>query len=72
MKYIARTSIWVKKDDGSFMAGCTDEKAKVPLAKLAELYAAGAIDPEFAVKDTTKEEELIAAGKIRYLYRILL
>ncbi len=55
---------WVKKDDGSFMAGCTDEKAKVPLAKLAELYAAGAIDPEFAVKDSTKEEELIAAGKI--------
>ncbi|RHP30254.1 hypothetical protein [Lachnotalea sp. AF33-28] len=60
----SKDEYWVKKDDGSFMAGCTDEKAKVPLAKLAELYAAGAIDPEFAVKDTTKEEELIAAGKI--------
>lgn len=55
---------WVKTEDGSFIAGCTDEKAKKPLEKLAELYAAGAIDPEFAVKDASKEEELIAAGKI--------
>lgn len=60
----SKDEYWVKKDDGSFMAGCTDEKAKVPLAKLADLYAAGGIDPEFAVKDATKEEELIAAGKI--------
>ena len=60
----SKDEYWVKKDDGSFMAGCTDGKAKVPLAKLAELYAAGAIDPEFAVKDTSKEEELIAAGKL--------
>ena len=28
------------------------------------LYKEGAIDPEFAVKDASKEEELIAAGKI--------
>ncbi|WP_455616992.1 hypothetical protein [Eisenbergiella sp.] len=55
---------WVKNEDGTFMAGCTDAKAKVPLKKLAELYEAGAIDPEFAVKDTAKEEELIAAGKL--------
>lgn len=60
----SRDEYWVKKDDGTFMAGCTDEKAKVPLEKLAALYAAGAIDPEFAVKDTAKEEELIAAGKL--------
>lgn len=55
---------WIKQEDGSFIAGCTDEKAKEPLEKLAELYNAGAIDPEFAVKDASKEQELIAAGKI--------
>ena len=55
---------WVKTEDGSLIAGCTDEKTKEPLERLAELYAAGAIDPEFAVKDAAKEEELIAAGKI--------
>lgn len=55
---------WIKTEDGNFIAGCTDEKAKKPLEKLAELYKAGAIDPEFAVKDGSKEKELIAAGKI--------
>lgn len=60
----SRDEYWVKQDDGTFIAGCTDEKAKVPLGKLADMYAAGAIDPQFAVKDAAKEEELIAAGKI--------
>lgn len=55
---------WIKTEDGFFIAGCTDEKAKKPLEKLAQLYAAGAIDPEFAVKDASKAEELIASGKI--------
>lgn len=59
-----RDEYWIKTEDGSFIAGCTDEKTKKPLEKLAELYAAGAIDPEFAVKDASKEEELIAAGRI--------
>ena len=59
-----RDEYWVKAEDGSFKSGCTDEKAKKPLEKLAQLYKEGAIDPEFAVKDASKEEELIAAGKI--------
>ena len=64
--YINKTGkdeFWVKQADGSYMPGCTDPKAKVPLAKLAELYKAGGIDKEFAVKDAAKAEESIAAGK---------
>lgn len=60
----SKDEYWVKTDDGSFIAGCTDTAAKKPLARIAELYSAGAIDPEFAVKDASKEEELIAAGNI--------
>ena len=59
-----RDEFWVRTEDGSFIAGPTDPKAKKPLEKLAELYAAGAIDPEFAIKDASKAEELIAAGKV--------
>ncbi|MCR5715417.1 MAG: extracellular solute-binding protein [Lachnospiraceae bacterium] len=60
----SKDEYWVKQDDGSYIAGCTNPEAKIPLEKLANLYEIGGIDHEFAVKDAAKEEELIAAGKI--------
>lgn len=60
----SKDEYWVKQEDGSFIAGCTDPDAKKPLEALAKLYEAGAIDHEFAVKEQSKEEELIASGKI--------
>ena len=60
----SKDEYWVKQEDGSFIAGCTDPDAKKPLGALAKLYEAGAIDHECAVKEQSKEEELIASGKI--------
>lgn len=60
----SKDEYWVKQEDGSFIAGCTDPDAKKPLGALAKLYEAVAIDHEFAVKEQSKEEELIASGKI--------
>lgn len=55
---------YVKQEDGSYIAGCIDEKAEEPLRQLAHLYEIGGIDPEFAVKDNTSAESLIAEGKV--------
>ncbi len=60
----SKDEYWVKLDDGSFAAGCIATEAKKPLARISELYAVGGIDPEFAVKDATKEDELVASGNI--------
>ncbi len=60
----SKDEYWVKQEDGSFQAGCTDPDAKKPLEQLAHLYEVGAIDHEFAVKEAAKEEELIASGRI--------
>ncbi len=55
---------YVKQEDGSYIAGCTDTKAAEGLKELAYLYEIGGIDPEFAVKDNTTAESLIAEGKV--------
>ena len=60
----SKDEYWVKQEDGSFIAGCTAPDAKKPLGALAKLYEEGAIDHEFAVKEQSKEEELIASGQI--------
>lgn len=60
----SKDEYWVKQEDGTYIAGCTDPDAKVPLEHLAHLYEIGAIDHEFAVKEAAKEEELIASGQI--------
>lgn len=60
----SKDEYWVKQEDGSYIAGCTNPDAKKPLEQLAHLYEIGAIDHEFAVKEASKEEELIASGQI--------
>ena len=62
--YGAYSKQWVKQEDGSYIAGCTDPKVKEGLQAMRDLYAAGGLDPEFAVKEEAKTEEFVAAGKI--------
>lgn len=59
-----RYMMWIKGEDGNYTNGVTDPKALDVLAKFNTLYAAGGIDPEFAIKDTSKANENIAAGKV--------
>jgi len=58
------TGNWVKKEDGTIEFGSIQPEVKTALGKLQELYKKGYIDPEFGVKDWSKEKELIVSGKI--------
>lgn len=51
-----RDEYWVKAEDGSFKAGCTDEKAKKPLEKLAQLYKEGAMIQNLQLKMHQKKK----------------
>jgi putative aldouronate transport system substrate-binding protein len=62
--YHAYPKMWIKGKDGSLVYGSIQPEMKTALAKLQELYKKGQIDKEFGVKDTNKEGELVAAGKI--------
>lgn len=59
----AYPNFWMEKD-GKLVYGSVQPEMKPALAQLAEMYAAGQIDQEFAVKDGGKVAESIAAGKI--------
>jgi len=59
----AYTKIWVKGEDGSVTFGGIQPEAKAALARFAELYKAGLLDKEFAVKDFGKVTENVANGK---------
>ena len=62
--YGAYPQIWVKDASGKLVYGSYQPEMKTALKKLQELYAAGKIDKEFAVKDGGKESELCVSGKI--------
>lgn len=55
---------WVKKADGQLAYGSTLPETKAALAKLQEMFKAGQIDREFAVKDPNKASESFAQNKI--------
>ncbi|NOU62827.1 extracellular solute-binding protein [Paenibacillus sp. LMG 31461] len=62
--YHAYPKMWVKGKDGNLVYGSIQPEMKTALAKLQELYKNGQIDKEFGVKDSNKEGELVASGKI--------
>src|SRR5690606_25371379 len=62
--YGAQPSIWVKGADGALAYGSIQPENKNALAKLAELYKDGQIDPEFASKDGGKIAEALTSGKL--------
>lgn len=62
--YGAYPQTWIKDASGKLVYGSYQPEMKAALLKLQELYAAGKIDKEFAVKDGGKESELCVSGKI--------
>ncbi len=66
--YGAYPEIWIEGAGGRLVYGSIQPEMKTALARLRELYAAGAIDPEFAVKPWTKLMEEIASGKLGLAY----
>lgn len=62
--YHSYPNMWVKTDDGKLAWGSVLPETKDALKALAEMYAAGEIDPEFGIKDGGKVAEMIAAGRI--------
>ncbi len=61
--YHAYPNMWIEDDSGKLVWGSTLPETKVALQKLAEMYKAGQIDPEFGVKDGGKVAETVIAGK---------
>ncbi|MBO9607850.1 MAG: extracellular solute-binding protein [Paenibacillaceae bacterium] len=55
---------WIQDSSGRLVSGSIQPEVKTALAKLQEMYRAGQIDREFAVKDVAKVNEQIIAGKI--------
>jgi len=60
----AYPGIWVKDDTGRLVYGSYQPEMRTVLLKLQELYAAGKIDREFAVKDAGMVSEFTSAGNI--------
>lgn len=59
---------WVKDASGQLVNGNIQLEMKQALKQLQDMYKDGLIDPEFGVKDVTKENELLAGDKIGVVY----
>lgn len=59
---------WVKDASGQLVNGNIQPEVKQALKQLQDMYKDGLIDPEFGVKDVTKENELLAGNKIGVVY----
>lgn len=66
--YHAYMDAWVKGDDGELQFGNIQPETKAALQELQKLYEEGIIDKEFAVKDITKVNEDLVAGKVGMFY----
>ncbi|MDB4866355.1 MAG: sugar transporter substrate-binding protein [Cohnella sp.] len=62
--YHAYPGAWIKDSSGKLVYGSVQPEIKNALKTLQDMYKAGQIDPEFFVKDHTKETELVAGNKI--------
>ncbi|MFC3800783.1 extracellular solute-binding protein [Cohnella sp. GCM10012308] len=59
---------WIKDASGQLVNGNIQPETKQALKQLQDMYKAGLIDPEFGVKDVTKESELVASNKMGIVY----
>ncbi|QNK56835.1 extracellular solute-binding protein [Paenibacillus sp. PAMC21692] len=59
---------WVKDASGNLIYGSLDPNMKTALQQLQDMFKAGQIDPEFGVKDESKELEMIANDRVGLLY----
>ncbi len=58
--YNAYPGLWLKGDDGSVVYGSTTPEARATIAKLREMYSAGQIDKEFALRKDSNQ--LVSGG----------
>lgn len=68
--YHAYYDIWMKDSSGNLVYSTIQPEMKNALLKLQDMYKAGLLDQEFAVKDFGKAAESIAAGKVGMTYGI--
>lgn len=54
---------WLKADDGTLIPGMIQPEVREGLLWMSEMYADGLIDPEFIVKDISKNREEVIANK---------
>ncbi|GGD58238.1 extracellular solute-binding protein [Paenibacillus nasutitermitis] len=66
--YHAYPTQWIKDSSGQLVSGDIQPEMKQALKQLQDMYKDGQIDPEFAVKDLVKENELLASDKIGVVY----
>lgn len=62
--YHSYPNMWVTTNEGTLAWGSVLPETKNALQALADMYAAGELDPEFGIKDGAKVAEMIAAGKL--------
>jgi putative aldouronate transport system substrate-binding protein len=60
--------LWNKGSDGKLIMGYVQPEAKTALGKLAEMYKAGYLEKDFAVKDVGKVGESVVSEKIGMFY----
>jgi putative aldouronate transport system substrate-binding protein len=61
--YGAFPTLFFRNASGEIVYGSVQPEVKDALARLAQMYKDGIIDPEFATKDTGKSNEIIVGGK---------
>ncbi|RAU94701.1 extracellular solute-binding protein [Paenibacillus sp. YN15] len=62
--YHAYPGIWIKDSSGNLVNGVVQPQVKTALAQLQAMFKDKQIDPEFGVKDFTKNMESLVTGKI--------
>lgn len=68
--YHAYWNIWLEDGSGNLVYSTIQPEMKTALKKLQDMYKAGLLDKEFAVKDSWKVGESIAAGKAGMAYGV--
>ncbi len=68
--YHAYWNIWLDDGAGNLVYSTIQPEMKTALQKLQDMYKAGLLDKEFAVKDPWKAGEAVAAGKVGIAYGV--
>lgn len=55
--------LWYTRDDGTLAYGSVEPQTKEALADIRQMVADGIIEPDFAVRDSDKCNELVTSGK---------
>jgi putative aldouronate transport system substrate-binding protein len=61
--YGAFPTVFYRNAEGQIVYGSVQPETKEALARLAQMYQEGLIDPEFATKNTEKANELVVSGR---------